>query len=369
MNLMFEPGTINGMKLPNRFVRSATYEGMATDDGTVTQKLIDTMVALARGGVGMIISSHAYIRPEGQAGPWQLGAYKDEQVAGLKEMADAVHEHDAKIVMQIAHAGSAAMQKLTGLTPWVASDFEGLSKGPCHEMTADDIQTLIMAFDEAAGRAKAAGFDGVQIHAAHGYLLSQFLSPFYNRRSDGYGGSSEQRARIHLEVYQAVRKAVGNNFPVMIKINARDYYEDGVELADSLGTLRRLADAGLDAVEVSGGSRKSGKLIPSRLGILSPDQEAYFRDEALALRKEINIPLILVGGMRSPEVAEKVLADGIADYISLCRPLIREPDLVNRWRSGDRTPAKCVSDNLCFSSIAKGQGVYCLTAKRQQAKK
>jgi 2,4-dienoyl-CoA reductase-like NADH-dependent reductase (Old Yellow Enzyme family) len=155
----------------------------------------------------------------------------------------------------------------------------------------------------------------------------------------------------------------------MIKINARDYYEGGAELADSLAAVQTLAAEGLDAVEISGGSRRSGKLIPSRLGIRSQDQEAYFREEALAFKNALDIPLILVGGIRSPEVAENALSDGIADYVSMCRPFIREPDLVNRWRSGDLAPAACVSDNLCFRPIAKGKGVYCLTAEREQAKK
>ena len=200
MSKLFESGTINGMELSNRFVRSATWEGMATDDGAVTPKLKKTMVALAKGGVGMIITSHAYIRPEGQAGPWQVGVYKDDLIDGLKEMAAAVHENGGKIVMQIAHAGNFAIEQLTGLAPWVASDFEGLAQTPRHEMTVEEIQALTAAFAAAAGRAEAAGFDGVQIHAAHGYLLSQFLSPFYNRRTDEYGGDARGRARIQLEV-------------------------------------------------------------------------------------------------------------------------------------------------------------------------
>jgi len=364
MSSLFKPGTINGMVMPNRFVRSATYEGMATDDGAVTPKLNEVMTALAEGGVGMIISSHAYIRPEGQAGPWQLGVYKDELMDGLKEMAEIVHETDSKLVMQIAHAGHLAFRKPSGPVPWVVSNFDGLSKEPCHEMTAADIQALITSFAEAAERAKTAEFDGVQIHAAHGYLLNQFLSPFTNRRSDEFGGDVKNRARIHMAVFRAIRAAVGDDYPVMIKINSRDFFENGTELTDSIQAMKMLTEAGLDAVEISGGTFKSGKLIPSRLGIGSEDKEAYFREEARAFKKELDIPVILVGGMRSPEVAEKILEDGTADYISMCRPFIREPDLVSRWQSGDRRPAKCVSDNLCFKPLRKGDGVYCLTAER-----
>ena len=184
--------------------------------------------------MGLIISGHTYVRQEGQASPWQLGVYKDELIPGLREMTAAVHEAGGKIVMQLAHAGHFAPEKLTGQTPVVASDYEGLSRTPRKELTVQDIQDLVAAFADAAQRAKSAGFDGVQIHAAHGYLLSQFLSPVFNRRADGYGGSIENRARIHVEVIHAIRKAVGKAFPVLIKMNCRDFAENGLSLEDSL---------------------------------------------------------------------------------------------------------------------------------------
>lgn len=368
MSRLFDGTEINGMKLANRFVRSATWEGMASPEGAVTPKLIDTMTALARGGVGLIISGHTYIRQEGQAGPWQLGVYEDSLIAGLRDMAAAVHDAGGKIVMQLAHAGHFALSKLTGRTPVVASVYEGLSRSPRKELTTQDIQDLVGAFADAAGRAKSAGFDGVQIHAAHGYLLSQFLSPIYNRRSDGYGGSIENRARIHVEVIHAVRKAVGKDYPVLIKMNCADFAENGLSLEDSLIAGEILADAGLDAIELSGGLLTGGKLSPSRPGIHSADKEAYFREELIAFKKNIRIPLILVGGIRSVEVAEKLVADGSADYIAMCRPLIREPDLVQRWKAGDRRRAACKSDNLCFGPGLEGGGIYCVTEKREKAK-
>lgn len=367
MNKLFEPGKINGMELSNRFVRSATWEGMAADDGTVTPKLIETMVALARGGVGMIITSHAYVRKEGQAGPWQIGVYKDELIDGLKEMAAAVHENGSKIVMQIAHAGNFAAKQLTGLVPWVASDYEGLAKTPRHEITGDDIRALTESFAEAASRAKVAGFDGVQIHSAHGYLLSQFLSPLYNRRRDDFGGSIENRSRIHLGVLRAVRKVVGDDFPVMAKLNCGDFVEGGLNTTDALRVGGFLAGAGLDALEISGGVLTGGRMSPSRM-VKKEEQEAYFKNEARAFRKKLDIPLILVGGMRSFETAKNLLDDGTADFISMCRPFIREPDLINRWKSGDRRKALCKSDNACFKPGMEGKGIYCLTAKVEKGK-
>lgn len=368
MSKLFERSVINGMELSNRFVRSATWEGMAAEDGSVTPKLTETLSALARGGVGLIITSHAYVLPEGQATPWQLGIYNDELIEELRTLTTAVHDAGAKIVMQVAHAGKFAPGPLIGRPPMVVSDFEGLSKSPRQEITIDYIRELVSAFGEAARRAKAAGFDGAQIHSAHGYLLSQFLSPAFNRREDEYGGSIENRARIHLEIYQAVRKAVGDDFPVLIKLNCRDFAENGLSLEESLKVGSMLADAGLDAIELSGGLLTGGKLSPSRPGISSEEQEAYFREDAQAFKKEINIPLILVGGIRSWEVAERLVGDGVADYVSMSRPFIREPALINRWKAGDRRRALCKSDNLCFGPGVQGQGIYCVTEEREAGK-
>lgn len=368
MNVLFESTEINGMKLANRFVRSATWEGMAAVDGAVTEKLTETVVELAAGSVGLIISGHAYVSPEGQAAPWQMGIYKDELVDGLKTMTDAVHKAGGKIVAQLAHSGQLAVKELTGQSPHVVSDFEGLSKSPCHELTKEDIQTLVSAFADAAKRAKNAGFDGVQIHSAHGYLLCQFLSPAYNRRQDEYGGSIENRARVHLEVYNAIRNAVGKDFPVLIKINSEDHIDNGLSLEDSIAASKMLTDAGLDAIELSGGMLSSVKLSPCRAGINKEEKEAYFKEAAAAYKKAIDVPLILVGGNRSMNVAEQIITTGIADYISMCRPFIREPGLIKQWQSGDTRPAKCKSDNLCFGPAMEGKGIYCVTDELEKAK-
>ena len=368
MSRLFESSEINGMKLANRFVRSATCEGMASIDGAVTPKLIDAMTTLARGGVGLIISGHTYVSREGQASPWQLGVYKDDLIPGLQEMTAAVHATGGKIVMQLAHAGHFAPEKLTGQPPVVASDYEGLSRTPRKELTVQDIQDLVAAFADAARRAQSAGFDGIQIHAAHGYLLSQFLSPIFNRRADSYGGSIENRSRIIVEAIHAIRKAVGKEFPVLIKMNCRDFVENGLSLEDSIAVAGLLSDAGLDAIELSGGLLTNKKLSPSRPGIHSADKEAYFREELRAFKKRISIPLILVGGNRSFEVSEQLVSEGAADYIAMSRPLIREPDLIARWKSGDRRRAECKSDNLCFGPGREGRGIYCVTEEREKTK-
>ncbi len=366
MSILFESGKINGMKLSNRFVRSATWEGMAADDGGCTPKLIDLMANLAKGGVGLIISGHAYVQKEGQAAPGQLGIYKDELISGFQNMTDAVHANGAKIVMQLSHGGFFASSKLTGQTPKAPSIVEGVVKSPRKEMTADDIQQVVIAFAEGATRAKKAGFDGVQIHSAHGYLLSQFLSPAFNQRTDEYGGDIQNRNRIHIAVLRGIRQALGDDVPVLIKMNCQDFIDNGLSIQDSLQAAKMLAAEGIDAIELSGGILISKKLSPSRLGIKSEEQEAYFQEDAKVFKSQLDVPLILVGGNRSFQVAERLVQEGVADYISMSRPFIRQPDLIKRWKSGDLSKAACVSDNMCFEPGMKGDGIYCVTAERQR---
>lgn len=368
MTTLFEQTRINGMELPNRFVRSATWEGMAGDDGSATPSLIDCMVALARGGIGLIISSHAYVDRSGQAGSRQLGAYGDELLPGLTAMADAVHQNNGKIVLQLAHAGFFADARLIGNPPFAVSSIEGVAKSPRIELTAAGIGQIVLAFAEAATRAKKAGFDGVQIHSAHGYLLSQFLSPAFNRRADEYGGTVENRSLALREVLRAVRSAVGADYPVLVKMNSRDDIDNGLSPEDALRVALLLAKDGIDAIELSGGFLTGGKLNPSRTGIRSEEQEAYFRREAKVMKDQTGVPLILVGGNRSFPMAERLVSVGNADYIALCRPLIREPGLINRWKSGNLAKSACLSDNQCFGPAIAGEGIYCVTEKKEQEK-
>jgi 2,4-dienoyl-CoA reductase-like NADH-dependent reductase (Old Yellow Enzyme family) len=314
----------------------------------------------------LIISSHAYVQKEGQASPWQLGIYKDELVPGLKDMTDVVHENNGKIVIQLAHGGYYAHPKLIGKTPKAPSNAKGMSKTPREEMSVDDIQNVISAFGAAAQRAKAAGFNGIQIHSAHGYLLSQFLSPAFNQRNDKYGGDIRNRAGVHIAVLQGVRQVVGDDYPVLVKINCQDFIENGLTIEDSLQAAKMLVVEGIDAIELSGGILSSPKLSPSRVGIKTENQEAYFQEDARAFKTQLDVPLILVGGNRSYTVAERLVEEGIADYISMSRPFIREPGLINRWKSGDLSKATCVSDNMCFGPGQKGEGIYCVTEERQK---
>jgi 2,4-dienoyl-CoA reductase-like NADH-dependent reductase (Old Yellow Enzyme family) len=244
----------------------------------------------------------------------------------------------------------------------------GLVDAPLQEMTIEDIKETVDAFGKAGERACSAGFDGVQIHAAHSYLLSQFLSPAYNHRGDAYGGSIENRAKILLEVVQAIRERVGEDYPLLVKMNSRDFLEGGLDLEDSLQAGAMLKEAGVDAIEVSGGTFASEDLMPIRRGIVTEGDEAYFKAEARAFKERLDIPIILVGGIRSFSIAEKIVDDHSADYISMCRPFIREPGLINRWQSGDRRKATCLSDSKCLRPALAGKGIYCVVEKRLRDK-
>ena len=357
---LFEQTQLKDLKLANRFIRSATWEGLADEDGGCTFELVDRMVELARGRVSLIITGHTYVHAAGQATPYQLGVNKDERIGGLSEMTEAVHREGASIMMQLAHGGLKAEPKLTNTRPIGPSTGEGLVESPGKEMTIEDIQQVVTLFGQAAQRAKAAGFDGVQIHAAHGYLLSQFLSPAINQRTDEYGGSLENQTRIIMEVLRNIRQVVGRNYPVLIKINSEDFLENGLSLTDFLQIADWLGEAGIDAIEVSGGTFFSGRRIPSRTEITFERDQAYFRKASRALKKLVRVPVILVGGIRSYLLAERLVDEDVMDYVAMCRPFIREPMLIRRWQSGDLRKATCISCNGCFGPAGSGRGILCV---------
>ena len=361
MSILFEPTVIQGMNLANRFVRSATWEGLATTGGACTGRLIDLMAKLAEGGVGLIITGHSYVSQEGKAGPWQLGIHDDSTLHGLTQMSEAVQRCGGKIALQLAHAGARAAASLSGLEAIGPSVLHEKGNAICREMNQNDIDQVVRAFGDAAVRAKCSGFDAVEIHAAHGYLLSQFLSPAVNHRTDKYGGAVANRGRIVLEVLRSVRGAVGPNFPVLIKINSEDFAEGGFSIEDMLELSGLLEHAGINAIELSGGTGSdTSKYHPSRIGSVSIENEGYYREAARRFKERIQVPLILVGGIRSLDAAERLVAEATADYIALCRPLICEPDLVNRWKNGDTTKSACISDNRCFKPTMAGEGLRCL---------
>ena len=358
---LFDETEINGMTLTNRLVRSATWEGMCEPDGRPTQRLIECYGNLAKGGVGLIISSYTFVRPDGKQLPGQMGIYTDSFSDEMKELTTAVHTHGGKICMQLVHAGGQTSSKAIGTRPLAPSAVERAQfPEPPLELSVKDIEDIIAQFGACAARAREYGFDAVQLHAAHGYLINQFLSPLTNKRSDVYGGNPENRLRFLMEVYQSVRGNVGTDFPVLIKLNVSDNLEGGLEPEEALGAARALDQAGIDSVEVSAGTPASGDSTPIRLGIKERQQEAYNLSLAIQVKKNVGCPVMVVGGIRSIEVAEDIIQRGDSDYIALSRPFIREPDLALRWQRGNRDRATCISCNGCFKPGLKEGGIYCV---------
>ena len=276
MTTLFEEAAINGMTLRNRLVRSATWEGMCEQDGRPTEKLINCYRDLAQGGIGLIISGYTFVRPDGKQFPGKMGIHTEDFAGAYENLTSTVHNAGGKIAVQLVHAGGQTDANNTGRQPLAPSavQVDQFPEMPA-ALTKDEINEIIAAFAEGARRAKAWGFDGVQLHGAHGYLINQFLSPLTNRRTDEYGGSIENRSRFLLEVFRKVRETVGTDYPVLIKLNAADNLEGGLEVDDAVCAAKKLAKAGIDAIEVSAGTPASGEENPAREKILKPEKEAY----------------------------------------------------------------------------------------------
>jgi 2,4-dienoyl-CoA reductase-like NADH-dependent reductase (Old Yellow Enzyme family) len=363
MKTLFDKTTINGMELRNRFVRSATWEGMCDEQGRPGPKLAACYRDLARGGVGLIITGYTFVRPDGKQTRGSLGAHRDDLAPQLRELGTAVHGEGGKLCMQLVHTGGQA-RVATGTRLLAPSSIEAPHyAGMASEMTLQDIAEVVSAFGESAARARDWGFDSVQVHAAHGYLINQFLSPNTNQRTDAYGGSIANRTRFLLEACRSVRQAVGSEFPVLVKLNGSDFMQDGLCIEDAVFAARALADEGIDAIEVSGGTPASGEQTPVRKKIETREQEGYHLPLAKRIKAAVSCPIMVVGGFRSFEAATDAVEGDDMDYISLARPFVREPGLVNRWQQGDRSRASCLSCNGCYRPGLREGGIYCIVEK------
>ncbi len=360
---LFEKTTIKSLSLKNRAVRSATWEGGADAKGNVTDRVLALYADLARGGSGLIITGFQYVLPNGIAIPHQLGNYSDHLLPGLGRLVETVHMGGSVVMAQLVHAGSKADPALFPKAGdiWGPSSLTDPLTGKLpREMTPQDIIRLVDAYAGAASRAKRAGFDGVQLHGAHGYGINQFLSAAANIRSDRYGGSIVNRYRFLGEVLEAVRGAVGKDYPLFVKLSGDDFFPGGLVPDESVQIGRWLAEDGVDCIEVSGGSKASaGGMIPSRTGIRREGEEAYLASLAAYFKESLQLPIITVGGVRSPGVANRLLCEGKANYMAFCRPLIREPYLISRWQKGDLEKSKCISCNGCYETGLKGLGISC----------
>ena len=383
---VFSEGIIARMKIKNRLVRSATYEAAMTEDGRTTDKILMLYKDLSEGGVGMIITGHMAVLPQGKGQARQTPINADTFIPEIARIADTVHRYgnSCKIVAQLSHSGRQVLQWAVK-HEHVSAQAVGPSAVPspilrmqARALSLEEIQQVIQAFVDAIVRVQQAGYDGAQLHAAHGYLLSSFLSPYTNRRTDPYGGSSPNRVRIIREIITRARRQVGD-FPILIKINCDDHVEGGIS-PDSFPELAgEIERAGVDAIEVSGGmwdclvrSEEELGFIPvpipeARTYINTPERQSYFLNYVKNLK--LSVPILLVGGNRNIEHMENILHEGHVSFFSLCRPLINEPGLPQRWLEGQgKETAHCVSCNGCMTTIAKGP-VSCLLkkSKLQQA--
>jgi 2,4-dienoyl-CoA reductase-like NADH-dependent reductase (Old Yellow Enzyme family) len=363
MDALFTPAEIGTLRLPNRFVRSATAERMADDTGQPRASLEALYRELVRGGVGLIITGHMYVHPGGKAHPEMTGIYSDDLIDALSRLAAAVHEEGGRVVAQINHGGMQSSRETVDDAVAPSAVNEPYSRRPARQMSQIEIEETIEAYGQAARRAKEAGIDGVQIHGAHGYLISQFLSPLVNHRTDEWGGDPSRRMTFLRSVAQAIRQQVGDSYPVLIKLGMVDGMQEGLSSEAALAVVAELDDMGIDALEISSGVTGTGG---SRAGAIrtvrNASDEAYFRPIAKAARQTTKLPILLVGGLRSRSVMDDVLDSGDADLISICRPLICEPALPNRFREGVQHRSGCISGNQCW---AKGpnEGIGCKCPK------
>jgi 2,4-dienoyl-CoA reductase-like NADH-dependent reductase (Old Yellow Enzyme family) len=351
---LFRAVKIGHLELRNRFVRSATGDGSADEIGRVTQHSEAIYEKLGEGGVGLIITGHSFISIQGQASPNQYGIHDDKMIHGLRRLAKAAHQGGAKIAVQISHAGinSRLVTNKHNFLQAVSS----LDGTPSHfdVMTDKDIRDVILQYVSASRRAVEAGFDAIQLHGAHGYLMSQFLSPLYNHREDDWGGSDKKRRAFHLEVVRSVRNVVGPDFPLFMKLGVRDEHEGGLSLEEGVETAQELSLEGLDAIEVSCGIGK-----PMKTAGDTQVKDAYFRKETEAVKGAVKIPVMIVGGVRSLELAEDIIDSNGADLISMCRPFIREPDLIQRWSLSSKSISSCVSCNTCSANRGSNKPFMC----------
>lgn len=328
---IFEQTTLGRIPMKNRLIRSATWENLVDNNGVFDEKIIHLYEKLAEGGIGLIVTGFTSVSDidDDFRGMMRLG--NDTLIPYFQKLVQAVKMFDCPIMPQLA-LGNYRKKDANGV----------LHKVEITEMGYEDIAEVIDLFSQAAVRAKKAGFDGVQIHAAHGFFLSRCLSPIYNKRQDSYGGNPDNRARILTEIIDSIRERTGN-FHISMKINCDDFQIGGLSASDSR-TICKLAELhGLNSIEVSGNGA-------SRSGVKANINEGYFQTYATELQKTIHIPVISVGGYRSMEYINKILNETPLEYISLSRPLISEPDLPNRWKNGSLTPSMCISCNACYNT-------------------
>jgi len=386
---LFTPIKYGSVAIKNRFVHSATYEAMASETGEVTEKLVKRYQVLAKGEIGLIIPGQMFVHPYGRASQFQTGIHRDEMVPGLKRLVDAVHEEGGKIFLQISHAGRQTKKALIGRRPMGPSSFD---RDPTNmvkaaEMSKEEIMESIAAYGDAARRAVEAGADGIQLHAAHGYLINQFLSPYFNKRKDEWGGSDEKRFSFLREGIQICRESMPNGMPLSVKLNTQDFTpNEGVIPALAAKYSSWLKEMNVDGLELSSGSalyafmnmsrgdvplnemvaglpgwkKPMGRMILKKMVGKFNLEEGYNMDAAKLIRPRLNGTILsVVGGFRRLSHMEKLVAEGHTDMIAMSRPFIREPHILHQFKEGKKDTVSCQSCNKCLAAVANEQSVRC----------
>jgi 2,4-dienoyl-CoA reductase-like NADH-dependent reductase (Old Yellow Enzyme family) len=382
MSILFSPFNLNKLKIKNRFIFSACEDNLPTEQGFVTDEIIKKDRRIAAGEVGLIISSHIAVHPLGRTRKRELGIYSDDMIPGLKNLVEAVHSKGSKIIFELGHAGIQATEKAIGQLPLGPSP-----SNKNNEMNENQIQEAIIAFAKGASRSIDAGADGIQLHAAHGYLINEFLSPYFNHRRDLWGGSEENRFRFLGSIVTEIKKILPEGVPLLIKLSSNDYTpEEGVTPELAVSYAKRLAQLNIDGIEVSCGTslqspwnmcrgdipaKEISKSFPEArrpgveavLGKMAGKfklQEGYNLEATKMIRPVIgNIPLFAVGGFRHVSSMEEAVKNGYTDFISMCRPFIKEPYLIKHIKEGKVKTVSCTSCNKCLAALVNDLPVKC----------
>ena len=388
-SVLFTSFAIGKLSLGGRIIKTATSETRATADGLATRQHIDFYLPMARGGVPLIITGNVYPSLDGKSTPFQMGVDDDGKIPALKQLVDSVHAHGTRIFAQLNHSGRQVISDFAGITEAVsASSVKDLSTGTRpRALTLAEIERIVQRFADAAARCKQAGFDGVQIHGGHGYLVNQFLTPYTNKRTDDYGGSFENRLRFLRDLYRAIRARVGKDYPVIIKLNGSDYLplRPGLKTQELVRIAKAMEQEGIDAVEVSVGQYESGfpmvrgtfgrclrhmqsggvrhlamwrriafslswPLLALVCNVLFKGREGFNLHYARQFKQALSIPVICVGGFLSQEAMQTAIEQGHCDAVSVGRGFIADPLLYRHLHDGTPGP-RCVNCNACVGLI------------------
>ena len=355
------------MTLKNRFIRSATWENMATEDGHMTDKLYAIYEELAKGDLGLIVTGYANIVEEEKPNAGMMGIYNDSFIDEYKKLTELVHHYDSKIVMQLAYGGTKTTYNTSKRVIFAPSEVcERGTKTLGKAMTKDEIDYIVKAFAEATLRAQKSGFDGVEIHAAHTYLINQFLSPYYNQRKDEYGGSLYNRMRFLLEIYAKIRMLVGEAFPTLVKLTASEFFDGGLTFAETRLICKKLALIGVDAIIISGNIHgNANMLIGESFDGHSIQKEGYFHEYGHVISEDIDVPIITVGGLSDINAIKEIAHKTNIQFFALSRPLLAEPDLIKRWKAGDQASVDCERCSKCRTK----RGNFCVVYKKRRRAK